>query len=156
MFTTLTVEENLTVAARAGAWDLKRVYARFPRLAERRRNLGSELSGGEQQILAIARALMLNPRLLLLDEPLEGLAPLVAQEVLEIIGDLLHDGKMSIILVEQHPAQVLPLTQHALILERGRIVHRASSMDLLRDPASQNRWLGIGPDPSRFQPRPCE
>ncbi len=120
IFRSLTVEENLTAVARPGPWTLARVQALFPRLAERRRNLGSELSGGEQQMLAIARALMLNPRLLLLDEPLEGLAPVVAQSLLASIREITRAEGLAAIIVEQHAHQVLPITDTALILERGR------------------------------------
>ena len=102
IFASLSVEENLSVVARPGVWDLKKVYATFPRLRERRLNMGNQLSGGEQQMLAIGRALMLNPRLMLLDEPLEGLAPLIVQELLAIIGQMVREGSMAVILVEQH------------------------------------------------------
>ena len=131
IFASLSVEENLTVVERPGAWSLKKVYATFPRLQERRANMGNQLSGGEQQMLAMGRALMLNPRLLLLDEPLEGLAPLIAQELLGVI------------LVEQHAHQILPITRQALILERGHIVHQGASEALAADPALLDRWLGV-------------
>src|SRR5215831_19173905 len=145
IFPTLTVEENLvaTAAARFGAaqWTLSRVYALFPRLAERRRNLGSQLSGGEQQMLAIGRALMLNPRLLLLDEPLEGLAPLIVQALLDIIGRMVAGGEMAVILVEQRVQQILPLAEQALILERGRVVFSGGSETLRSDRSLLDRWL---------------
>ena len=124
IFTTLTVEENLNVAARAGRWDLAAVYDLFPRLAERRRNLGNQLSGGEQQMLAIARALMTNPALLLLDEPLEGLAPIVVEELAAAIRRMASEDSMAFILVEQHADIALSLTQNAIVLERGRIVYQ--------------------------------
>jgi branched-chain amino acid transport system ATP-binding protein len=143
IFATLTVEENLAVAARPGAWNLAAVYRLFPRLLERRGNLGSQLSGGEQQMLAMGRALMLNPRVLLLDEPLEGLAPLIAQELLAIIGDMVKQGGMSVILVEQHARQILPLTESALVLERGRVVYDGSSAALAADPGRLEQWLGV-------------
>jgi branched-chain amino acid transport system ATP-binding protein len=143
IFRSLTVEENLLVAARPGTWDLKRAYAAFPRLEERRRNMGNQLSGGEQQMLAMARALMLNPRLLLLDEPLEGLAPIIVEELLRVIQALLADGAMGVILVEQHAQQILPLTRQALVLERGSAVYNGDSATLLREPAMLEQWLGM-------------
>lgn len=143
IFPSLSVEENLTVVARPGSWGLQKVYATFPRLRERRANMGNQLSGGEQQMLALARALMLNPRLLLLDEPLEGLAPLIVRELLGIITQMMRDGDMAVILVEQHAHQILPVTRDALVLERGRIAHYGRSNGLAADPALLNRWLGV-------------
>jgi branched-chain amino acid transport system ATP-binding protein len=143
IFASLSVEENLSVVARPGAWDLANVYATFPRLQERRTNMGNQLSGGEQQMLAIGRALMLNPKLLLLDEPLEGLAPVIVQELLRIIGRMVAEGSVAVILVEQHAHQILSITQQALVLERGRIVHRGASDALAADPALLDRWLGV-------------
>jgi branched-chain amino acid transport system ATP-binding protein len=143
IFASLTVEENLTVAARRGPWDLKRVYALFPRLQERRAQMGSQLSGGEQQMLAMARALMLNPRLLLLDEPLEGLAPLIVQELLGVIQRLIEQAGMAVILVEQHARQILPLTRQALVLERGRSVYLGGSEPLRQDHSLLEGWLGV-------------
>jgi branched-chain amino acid transport system ATP-binding protein len=143
VFTTLTVEENLTVAARPGRWDLPSVYDLFPRLAERRRNLGNQLSGGEQQMLAIARALMTNPALLLLDEPLEGLAPIIVDELTNAIRRMNAEGEGAFILVEQHVEIVLPLTQTALVIERGRIVHSGPSAALLADQAALDRLIGL-------------
>jgi branched-chain amino acid transport system ATP-binding protein len=142
VFRSLTVEENLTVVARPGDWTLERTYAMFPRLEERRANLGSQLSGGEQQMLAMGRALMLNPKVLLLDEPLEGLAPLIAQELLHIIDRMVSEGRMAVILVEQHARQILPITRQALVLERGRVVYSGPSAALLDDDAALDRWLG--------------
>ncbi|MBU6259945.1 MAG: ABC transporter ATP-binding protein [Burkholderiales bacterium] len=150
IFASLTVEENLSVVARRGPWDLARVYATFPRLQERRLNLGNQLSGGEQQMLAMGRALMLNPRLLLLDEPLEGLAPLIVQELLSIIGRMVDEGSMAVILVEQHAHQILPLTRQAIVLERGRIVHRGASAELSSERLEQ--WLGAASRSSRGDP----
>ena len=144
IFPSLTVEENLTVVARPGPWDVKRAYEMFPRLAERRGNMGNQLSGGEQQMLALARALVLNPKLLLLDEPLEGLAPLIVQDLLRIIGRMVASGDMAIILVEQHAHQILPLTRHALVLERGRVVYSGESEALRTDRDQLDKWLGVG------------
>ncbi|MDR2155782.1 MAG: ABC transporter ATP-binding protein [Burkholderiaceae bacterium] len=143
IFASLTVEENLTVVSRPGEWNLARIYDMFPRLRERRANMGNQLSGGEQQMLAIGRALMLNPKLLLLDEPLEGLAPLIAHELLGIIAGLAREGRMAVILVEQHAHQILPIAQNAIIVERGRIVHQAASEELMQRPELLERWLGV-------------
>lgn len=143
IFASLSVEENLCVVARRGPWDLARVYAMFPRLKERRGNLGNQLSGGEQQMLAIGRALMLNPRILLLDEPLEGLAPLIREELLASITQMNQASEMAMVLVEQHAWQILPITQQALVLERGKVVHQGASEALLADPVALERWLGV-------------
>jgi branched-chain amino acid transport system ATP-binding protein len=143
IFATLTVEENLTVAARDGRWTLPAVYDLFPRIAERRRNLGNQLSGGEQQMLAIARALMTNPALLLLDEPLEGLAPIVVEELAAAIRRMTSESTCAFILVEQHADIALSLTQSALVLERGRIVHSGPSAQLLEDHATLDRYIGL-------------
>jgi branched-chain amino acid transport system ATP-binding protein len=143
VFRSLTVEENLTAVARPGPWTLRRVYQMLPRLEERRVNLGSELSGGEQQMLAMGRALMLNPRLLLLDEPLEGLAPVVAQSLLGAIRQMVQAEGMAAIIVEQHARQILPITDRAAILERGRLVHQDASATLLRAPGVVERFLGV-------------
>ena len=144
VFPSLTVEENLSVVARPGPWHLQRIYEMFPRLLERRANMGNQLSGGEQQMLAIARALMVNPKLLLLDEPLEGLAPLIVQELLRIIGRMVAAGDMAVILVEQHAHQILPLTQQAVVLERGRVVYSGASDTLRKDRRQLDNWLGVG------------
>ena len=122
IFRSLTVEENLTAVARQGPWSLARIYEMFPRLAERRANLGNQLSGGEQQMLAIGRALVLNPKLLLLDEPTEGLSAIV---------------------IEQHAKKILSVTDNAVILERGMIVHRAESAALRDDSVTLDRYLGV-------------
>jgi branched-chain amino acid transport system ATP-binding protein len=143
IFPSLTVEENLTVAARRGRWDLDGVYRLFPSLAQRRMQRGSHLSGGEQQMLAIARALMTNPALLLLDEPLEGLAPIIVEELTAAIRRMTADGGTAFVLVEQHAEIALGMTDQALVLERGRVAHRAPSRDLLADPATLDRLVGL-------------
>jgi branched-chain amino acid transport system ATP-binding protein len=143
VFRSLTVEENLTAVARPGRYDLAAIYALFPRLAERRGNLGSQLSGGEQQMLAIGRALMLNPRLLLLDEPLEGLAPVIVQALLAAIRRIVREDGMAAILIEQHARQILPVTDRAVILERGRVAATGSSRDFLDNPARLETHLGL-------------
>jgi branched-chain amino acid transport system ATP-binding protein len=143
IFPSLTVEENLTVVSRPGPWNLERVYATFPRLLERRANMGNQLSGGEQQMLAMSRALMLNPRLLLLDEPLEGLAPLIAQELLRVLSEMVKEGRTAMILVEQHAHQILPLTRQAVVLERGRVAWQGSSESLAAQPALLDQLLGV-------------
>jgi branched-chain amino acid transport system ATP-binding protein len=143
IFSTLTVEENLTVAARDGRWTLPAVYELFPRLAERRRNFGNELSGGEQQMLAIGRALMTNPALLLLDEPLEGLAPIVVDELAAAIRRMMGERSNAIMLVEQHVEIALGLMENVIVLERGRVVHRGRSVELLADHAALERLIGL-------------
>ena len=141
IFRSLTVEENLSAVARSGPWNVDRVYELFPRLRERRTNLGNQLSGGEQQMLAVGRALILNPAMLLLDEPLEGLAPIIVEELLAAIRRIVRDEGLSAIIVEQHPALVLDITDEAIVLERGTIALRERS-DLLRaEPQRLERYL---------------
>lgn len=143
IFPSLSVEENLTVAARAGSWDLDAVFRLFPRLAERRRNMGNQLSGGEQQMLAVARALMTNPALMLLDEPFEGLAPLIVDELSAAIKTMLADRRIAIILVEQHTDIALELTAEAIVLERGTVAYRAPSALLQKDTGTLERLIGL-------------
>ena len=143
IFKSLTVEENLSAVARPGPWNVKRAFELFPRLEERRRNLGTQLSGGEQQMLAFARALVINPKLLLLDEPLEGLAPIIVEELLRAIRRVARDEGLSSIVVEQHPHMVLGVTDDAIVLDRGGVAYRAESAVLLADPAPLDAWLGV-------------
>jgi branched-chain amino acid transport system ATP-binding protein len=134
IFPSLSVEENLTVAARPGRWTLERVYELVPRLAERRTHRGNQISGGEQQMLAIGRALMGNPTLLLMDEPLEGLAPIIVEALLKAMQRLIREEALTVVLVEQSAKLALEVTDTALVLSRGRIVHRGPSAELLADP----------------------
>jgi branched-chain amino acid transport system ATP-binding protein len=134
IFPSLTLHENLTVAGRPGRWTTERVYDLFPRLGQRRAAMGNQLSGGEQQMLAIGRALMGNPSLLLLDEPLEGLAPIIVEALLASLRKLIAEDGLAIILVEQHAKVALAVTESALVLSRGRVVHCGPSAELLADP----------------------
>jgi branched-chain amino acid transport system ATP-binding protein len=146
IFPSLSLEENLTVASRPGRWTLEAVYGLFPRLAERRGNMGNQLSGGEQQMLAIARALMTNPSLLLLDEPLEGLAPIIVEELTAALRRMIEAEGTAVILIEQHAGVALSLTEQAVIMERGALVHHARSADLLRDTVTLDRFIGLTVD----------
>src|SRR5579864_8353909 len=143
IFRSLTVDENLTAVALPGPWTPARVYEMFPRLAERRSNLGNQLSGGEQQMLAVGRALVLNPKIVLLDEPLEGLAPIIVEELLSALNRIIRQEGMSAILVEQNPQKILGVTDRAVILERGTVVHEAASADLRADHAVLETYLGV-------------
>jgi branched-chain amino acid transport system ATP-binding protein len=143
IFKSLTVEENLTAIARPGPWTPQRVFELFPRLAERRQNLGNALSGGEQQMLAIGRALALNPRIMLLDEPLEGLAPIIVEELLKVLHRIIREEGLSAILVEQNAQKVLGVTDRAMIIERGAIIHEGASAALKADRALLEAHIGV-------------
>jgi len=143
IFKSLTVHENLTAVARSGRWTTEKVYALFPRLDERRGNLGNQLSGGEQQMLAVGRALALNPKIMLLDEPLEGLAPIIVDELLAALRRIIRDEGMSAILVEQNAKKILGVTDTAVIIERGSVVHAADSAALMADRAALEKHLGV-------------
>jgi branched-chain amino acid transport system ATP-binding protein len=144
------VHENLTAVARkprAGntsrPWTPDRVYELFPRLAERKGNLGTQLSGGEQQMLAVGRALVLNPRLLLLDEPLEGLAPIIVEELLRAIARITRDEGLSALIVEQHPQAILAISHRAVVLDHGTVVHSGTASELSASPELLDRLLGV-------------
>jgi branched-chain amino acid transport system ATP-binding protein len=143
MWKSLTVDEHLSSVARPGEWTPKKACALFPRLAERSHHRGSQLSGGEQQMLAIARALVTNPKLLLLDEPMEGLAPIVVQELVQVLRSLVEAGTLAIVLVEQHAEMALKLARRGVVMERGRVVHEGSSAELLANRAQLDRWLAV-------------
>jgi branched-chain amino acid transport system ATP-binding protein len=133
----------MTAVARPGAWTPERAYELFPRLAERRGNLGTQLSGGEQQMLAMARALVLNPKLLLLDEPLEGLAPIIVEELLGAVTRITRDEGMSVIIVEQHPQAILAISHRAVVLDHGSVVHAGDAQTLRQQPELLDRLLGV-------------
>ncbi|MEK7344510.1 MAG: ABC transporter ATP-binding protein [Pseudomonadota bacterium] len=150
IFKSLTVHENLTAVQRPGrtggghrAWTPERVYEMFPRLAERKANLGTQLSGGEQQMLAVGRALVLNPRLLLLDEPLEGLAPIIVEELLRAIARITREEGLSAIIVEQHPQAILRISHRAVVLDHGNVVHASDADTLHENPELLDRLLGV-------------
>lgn len=156
IFRSLTVEENLTAVAKPGSWTPRRVFEMFPRLGERRSNLGNRLSGGEQQMLAVGRALVLNPKLLLLDEPLEGLAPIIVQELLAALRRITREEGLSTIIVEQNARKILAMTDRAAILERGAVAHFGGSEALRTDQAILERFLGVAasgsPQHTRLEP----
>jgi branched-chain amino acid transport system ATP-binding protein len=145
IFPSLSVEENLAIAVRqaaAGGWTMERIYQDFPSLAARRHNSGTQLSGGEQQMLAIARALVANPRLMLLDEPSEGLAPLIIRQIADIIGNLKRAG-MTMLLVEQNLALATELADHVVVLGKGRVRWTGTSEELRSADAVRQTWLGV-------------
>jgi branched-chain amino acid transport system ATP-binding protein len=150
IFKSLTVDENLTAVARplrsgskSPQWTPARVYDMFPRLAERKFNLGTQLSGGEQQMLAVGRALVLNPSILLLDEPLEGLAPIIVQELLRAIRRITQSEGLAAIIVEQHPQAILAISDTAAVLDRGTVVHSDTADSLLAQPVLLDKLLGV-------------
>ena len=143
IFKSLTVHENLTAVARPGKWNPQGVYAMFPRLAERKTNLGTQLSGGEQQMLAVGRALVVNPKLLLLDEPLEGLAPIIVEELLRAIRRITREEGLSAIIVEQHPQAILAVSDRAVVLDRGTVVHSGTAQALREAPELLDQLLGV-------------
>ena len=143
IFKSLTVLENLTAVARPGAWTPQRVFEMFPRLAERQTNMGNQLSGGEQQMLAVGRALVLNPKLLLLDEPLEGLAPIIVQELLRAIARITREEGLSAIIVEQHPQAILAISHQAVVLDQGRVIHSGAASALQAQPVLLDSLLGV-------------
>jgi branched-chain amino acid transport system ATP-binding protein len=149
IFPSLTVEENLTVAMRHGAWPVERVYEFFPRLAERRRNRGSQLSGGEQQMLSIGRALMGDPKLMLMDEPLEGLAPVIVDALLAAMWSLREQAGLTILLVEQHARRALEFARSAIVLDRGKVVYDGPSGALRDDPERLAVLVGVGREQRR-------
>jgi|GEM_PF-52933 len=151
IFKSLTVLENLTAVARPGPWTPERVFEMFPRLKERIGNMGDQLSGGEQQMLAIGRALVLNPKVLLLDEPTEGLAPIIVEELLKALKRIFREEGMAGIVVEQHAQKILKMTDEAIILERGRIIHASTSQALIDDPDTLQLCLGV----SHRDPKPA-
>jgi branched-chain amino acid transport system ATP-binding protein len=147
IFPSLSVEEHLRLVAgkQGSCWTIERIYDTFPRVAERRRNRGYELSGGEQQMLAIARSLLLNPKILLMDEPTEGLAPIIVGQLIKLFGRLAEEG-IGLLLVEQNLTVATEVASRALVMVNGRIVLEASSDQLARDHGLQHRYLGVGPE----------
>ena len=143
IFPSLTLRENLEVAARPGTWTMETVYELFPRLAERAENRGNQLSGGEQQMLAIGRALIGNPSVLLMDEPSEGLAPVIVEELARAVKRLSQTSGLAIILVEQNSRLALDIAPRALVMDRGRIVFDGPSETLRNDPAKLEQFIGV-------------
>lgn len=144
IFPSLTVEENLVVASLPGGWTLMQVFELFPALAERRRATGNRLSGGEQQMLAIGRALVGGPKVLLLDEPLEGLAPIVVETLFAALAAIRDDSGVTMVLAEQKADLALSFAEDAVVLDRGRAVFRGKSVELQADEALQHRLLAVG------------
>jgi branched-chain amino acid transport system ATP-binding protein len=144
IFPSLTAEENLLVAQRPGGWSVQKVFELFPRLAERRRNSGNRLSGGEQQMLAVGRALVGKPQVLLLDEPMEGLAPVVVEALFEALAKVRDESGVTTVLVEQKVDLALDFARDVIILDRGKVVYQSTSEQLRADEAAQARYLGVG------------
>jgi branched-chain amino acid transport system ATP-binding protein len=143
IFPSLSVRENLEIAARGGYWDEDRIFVLFPRLRERLSNMGNQLSGGEQQMLAIARALMTNPQVLLMDEPTEGLAPVLVETLAEAFGKLRDEGALTIVLVEQNSRVALAFSPRTVVMDRGRVVYDGSSQTLRDDPERLTKLIGV-------------
>ncbi|MET0866832.1 MAG: ABC transporter ATP-binding protein [Pseudorhodoplanes sp.] len=143
IFPSLSVRENLEIAARDGYWDEKRIFSLFPRLSERLSNMGNQLSGGEQQMLSIARALMTNPSVLLMDEPTEGLAPVLVETLAEVLGKLRDEGALTIVLVEQNSRVALAFSPRTVVMDRGRVVYDGSSQALRDDPERLTKLIGV-------------
>ena len=146
MFPSLSVRENLEIGARPGYWTQERVFSLFPRLKERLDNMGNQLSGGEQQMLSIARALITNPSVLLMDEPTEGLAPVLVETLTEVMVKLRNESDLSIILVEQNSRVALAFSPRTLVMDRGRIVYDGASEVLQRDHAMLDQLIGVAGD----------
>lgn len=143
IFPSLSVRENLEIAARPGYWTEERVFALFPRLRERLGNMGNQLSGGEQQMLSIARALMTNPQVLLMDEPTEGLAPVLVETLAEVLGKLRDEGALTIVLVEQNSRVALAFSPRTVVMDKGRIVYDGPSQPLQDDPERLASLIGV-------------
>jgi branched-chain amino acid transport system ATP-binding protein len=143
IFPSLTVDENLRVATTLGEWTRERVYDLFPRLAERKRNYGNQLSGGEQQMLAVGRALVSNPTLLLLDEPFEGLAPVIVDQLVDGLDRIRRDSKLAMILVEHHAELALEFAKQAVVLDRGQVVWQGDCAELRGSPERLATLIGI-------------
>lgn len=143
IFPSLSVRENIEIAARSGYWNEDRIFALFPRLRERLSNMGNQLSGGEQQMLSIARALMTNPSVLLMDEPTEGLAPVLVETLAEAFGKLRDEAALTIVLVEQNSRVALAFSPRTVVMDRGRVVYDGSSQSLRDDPERLTRLIGV-------------
>jgi branched-chain amino acid transport system ATP-binding protein len=143
IFPSLSVQENLEIAARGGYWDEKRIFSLFPRLQERLSNMGNQLSGGEQQMLSIARALMTNPSVLLMDEPTEGLAPVLVETLADVLGKLRDEGALTIVLVEQNSRVALAFSPRTVVMDKGRIVYDGPSQPLRDDPERLAGLIGV-------------
>jgi branched-chain amino acid transport system ATP-binding protein len=149
IFPSLTVYENLKVAVRDGDWTVDRIYQLFPQLAERRNNFGNQLSGGEQQMLAVGRALVTNPTLLLLDEPFEGLAPVIADQLVDGLESIRRATKLAMILVEHHAEMALEFAQRAVVLDRGQVVWQGDCGELRDDPDKLGKLIGLEEEAQR-------